>query len=403
MFRPMSTEQLGTPASGGDRVAVASAWLNEHSESIVAEQVELARVPSPPFGESERAAAVAVKLSELGAAPAIDETGNVVAWYPGASEGVAGHPIIVAAHLDTVFTPDVPIEMRRRAELWTGPGITDNARGLAVTLAVFRALVHAGAEPHHPILFAFTVGEEGRGDLRGAKHLLRDGSPLLDATAFIAVDGTGLRRIVRHALGSRRFRITVAGPGGHSWTDWGRVNPANAIAQFVHRLLEINLPADPKTTLTVARLGGGTSINAIPAESWAELDLRSEANETLRSVELQIRDALAASVAEEQARAEGALTSDVELIGDRPAGQLPIDHPLLQAAEAATRQLGLEPDHAVSSTDANVAMALGIPAIALGAGGRSGDTHTINEWFEDTDGPAGALRLLYLLSAVARF
>jgi acetylornithine deacetylase/succinyl-diaminopimelate desuccinylase-like protein len=302
-----------------------------------------------------------------------------------------------------VFGPDVPIEIRHDGEVWTGPGVADNARGLAVTLAVFRALVHAGATSHHPILFAYTVGEEGRGDLRGVKHLLRDGSPLTDVAAFIAVDCSGLRRIVHNALGSRRIRITVSGPGGHSWTDWGRVNPANAVAEFIHRLLEFDLPLDPRTSLTVARLGGGTSINAIPAESWVELDVRSEANDMLRQLELQIRDALASSIAGEQDGAEGSLTTAVELIGERPAGKLPVEHPLVQAADEATRDIGVEPEHGISSTDANVPQALGIPAIALGAGGRSGDTHTVNEWFEDTDGAAGAIRLLYILSAVAGF
>jgi len=401
MFRPMPAEREPTPPREGDRVEIARAWLSERGDSITDEQVELARIPAPPFGESDRAAAVAAKLRELGAEPELDEIGNLLVGYP--AGGVPSDPVIVAAHLDTVFGRDTHVEIRRAAGVWTGPGIADNARGLAVTLAVFRSLVHSAARPHHPILFAYTVGEEGPGDLRGVKHLLRDGSPLRAAPAFIAVDGSGLRRIIHHALGSRRLRITVSGPGGHSWTDWGRVNPANAIAELIRRLLEIDLPRDPRTTLTVARLGGGTSINAIPAEAWLELDVRSQANELLRSIELQIRDALATSVAAEQGRAEGQLGTEVELIGERPAGSLPIDHPLVQAANEATRALGIEPEFAVSSTDANVPQALGIPAIALGGGGRSGDTHTLNEWFEDSDGAAGALRLLSVLSAVARF
>ncbi|NIN71221.1 MAG: M20/M25/M40 family metallo-hydrolase [Gemmatimonadetes bacterium] len=399
----MSTEGPSISPGKGEGVAIARAWLSENGESIVAEQVELARIPSPPFGEFDRAEAVATKLRELGADPDLDEIGNVTAWYPPRGDSATGGPVIVAAHLDSVFGPEVPIEIHGERDVWTGPGVADNARGLAVTLAVFRALVHARATTHHPILFAFTVGEEGRGDLRGVKHLLRDGSPLTDAAAFIAVDCSGLRRIVHNALGSRRFRITVSGPGGHSWTDWGRVNPANAIAEFIHRLLEFDLPLDPRTTLTVARLGGGTSINAIPAESWVELDVRSEANETLRDIELQIREALATSITEQEDGAEGSLTAAVELIGERPAGKLPAEHPLVQAADEATREIGVEPELGISSTDANVPQALGIPAIALGAGGRSGDTHTVNEWFEDTDGAAGALRLLYVLSAVAGF
>jgi acetylornithine deacetylase/succinyl-diaminopimelate desuccinylase-like protein len=397
----MPAEREPTQPGEGERIEIARAWLRERGDSIAAEQVELARIPAPPFGESERAVAVAAKLRELGAEPELDEIGNLLVRYRLGSE--TRDPVIVAAHLDTVFGLDTPVEIRRAAGLWTGPGIADNARGLAVTLAVLRSLVHSAARPDHPIVFAFTVGEEGPGDLRGVKHLLRAGSPLQAATAFIAVDGSGLHRIIHHALGSRRFRITVSGPGGHSWTDWGRVNPANAIAELVQRLLEIDLPRDPQTTLTVARLGGGTSINAIPAEAWLELDVRSQANELLRSIELRIHDALASSVATERSRAEGPLGTELELIGERPAGSLPVEHPLVQAADAATRALGVEPEFAVSSTDANVPQALGIPAIALGGGGRSGDTHTVNEWFEDTDGAAGALRLLSVLSAIARF
>ncbi len=399
----MSSEQGPISSAEPDRLGTAHVWLSRQGEAITREQVELARIPAPPFAEGERAEAVIAKLVRLGTVPDSDELGNVFAWFPTGADATVRAPVIVAAHLDTVFGPDVPIVIRREGELWVGPGITDNARGVAVSLAVLRSLIHAAALPHRPILFAFTVGEEGRGDLRGIKHLLRDGSPLRAAHAFIAVDGSGLHRIIHYALGSRRFRISLSGAGGHSWTDWGRSNPANAIGELIHRLSELDLPHEPRTTLTVARLGGGTSINAIPAQSWVELDVRSEADDMLRTMESRIRNALAAAVAAEEGRGQGPLSVQLELIGERPAGSLPVEHHLVEAAEDATRAFGVEPEHAVSSTDANVPQALGIPAIAIGGGGRSGDTHTLQEWFEDSDGPAGALRLLHILSAIASF
>jgi tripeptide aminopeptidase len=378
-------------------------WLSQQGESVLDEQIELARVPAPPFQERERSETIAAKLGLLGLSSEFDSVGNLLAWFPLASNATGASPVIVATHVDTVFGPETPIEIRRQGSRWIGPGIADNARGLAVGLAVLRSLRHAGVRPQRPILFAFTVGEEGPGDLRGVKHLFAPGNPLLDAAAFIAVDGSGLRRIIHHALGSRRFRVTARGTGGHSWTDWGRSNPANAIGEFIHRIAQLELPTKPRTVLTAARHGGGTSINAIPAASWVELDLRSEDDALLGVTEVRIRDALRASVAAEEARAEGRLNIAFELIGERPAGALDITHPLVQAATSATLALNVEPQYAVSSTDANVPMALGIPSIAIGGGGDSGDTHTVNEWFRDVDGAAGPIRFLSILASLAGF
>ena len=397
----MPKEPRPSTRSGTDPYTAASAWLHDQGEATLSEQMEVARVPSPPFQESERAKVIAAKLEKMGARPEFDEIGNLLAWYPTDDRDVDSPPVIIAAHMDTVFGPEVPIKITHTGQRWEGPGTTDNARGLAVSLAVLSALIHGSDEPRYPVLFAFTVGEEGPGDLRGVKHLFTEGSPFRSAAAFIAVDGTGLRRIIHHGLGSRRFRVTIRGAGGHSWTDWGRSNPANAAGEFIQRLAALPLPEQPRTTLTVARLGGGTSINAIPAEAWVEIDARSEADKHLRHTESSIREALEAALAAEEERGEGPLTVDVTVIGERPAGRLPASHPLVRAAEKVTRELGQEPEYAVSSTDANVPLALGIPAIAIGGGGTSGDTHTEHEWFEDTDGAAGALRLLSIIALVA--
>ncbi len=402
MFRPMPAKRKVPPGSLSHGIDVARAWLDDQGTAILKEQVEIAAVPSPPFQESVRAEAIASRLASIDLAPHLDDVGNLVTTFPSTTD-FDESPIVVATHIDTVFGPDTKIDIRSEGHRWVGPGITDNARGIAVALAVLRALQRAGIQPRHPILFAFTVGEEGRGDLRGVKHLFRDGSPLLDAAAFIAVDGSGLNRIIHRALGSQRFHISATGAGGHSWTDWGRSNPANAIGEFIQRLTEIRLSEEPRTTLTVARLGGGSSINAIPAESWVELDLRSESADIIQATESHVREALRAAVAAEEARGDGQLTVAVEPIGERPAGILATSHPLVQAAALASRSAGAAPQFTSSSTDANVPMSLGIPSIAIGGGGASGDTHTEREWFVDSDGGAGAVRLLDTLAAVAEF
>lgn len=391
---------LHPPPTAGIRRA--REWLRTQADSIVAEQIELARIPAPPFQERDRAESIARKLRQLEIQTRFDEVGNLHAWYPPPSRSASPPPVVVAAHLDTVFGSDTHIHIRREGRRWVGPGVTDNARGLAVTLAVLRSLIHAHFEPQRPLLFTFTVGEEGPGDLRGVKHLFAADRQLHSSTAFIAVDGSGLRRIIHHALGSRRFRVTFRGPGGHSWTDWGRVNPSVALAEFVQRLSRIELPAAPRTVLTAARLGGGTSINAIPSHCWVELDLRSQDDRLLDYYETTVRDILADCVATVEARAVGSLRAEVAVIGDRPAAVLPPSHPLVRIADRATRSVGREPEHACSSTDANVPLALGVPSIAIGAGGESGDTHSEDEWFQNTDDAAGPLRLLAVLSEVTR-
>lgn len=384
-----------------DALARARSWLAERGEAILTDQIEIARIPAPPFHEETRSRHLATTLEGSGFPTELDEVGNLTSRYSPYDHAGSHPPIVVAAHVDTVFGPEVEIRIRSDAGRWVGPGIADNARGIAVSLAVLRALRRFEVPLARPVVFAFTVGEEGPGDLRGVKHLLRDGGPLRHAQAFIAIDGSGLRRIIHHGLGSLRYRATVRGPGGHSWSDWGRVNPAVAIGHFIQRLAALDLPDRPRTTLTVARIGGGTSINSIPTEAWAEIDLRSEVDSALRAHDARVREILSSSVGEVGSRGSGELTITLDRIGERPAGMLEPDHRLVVAAVEATRRLGTEPARAVSSTDANVPLALGMPAIAIGGGGRSGDTHTEHEWFEDTDGALGALRLLDIVSAAA--
>jgi tripeptide aminopeptidase len=384
-------------------VARARQLLRQTDDETLADLTELVAIPAPPFGEAARARRVLERFAEIGLLdPTLDAAGNVLARFPGARDGAA--PVLLSAHLDTVFPEGTDLTLRRNGAKLYAPGIADDARGLAAILAIARALVRAGVRTRAPIVFVATVGEEGAGDLRGVKHLFREGSPWRRAAAFISLDGTGCRRIVHRALGSRRLRATVSGPGGHSWADWGIANPVHALATAITRLAHLELPPQPRTTLTVGRVAGGTGVNVIPDRAWCELDLRSEDPAALRWLERCVDEALRAAVVEangRRRRGTRALTLEVEVIGDRPSGETPLDAALVRAARAATRFIGHTPELVASSTDANVPIALGIPAIAMGAGGESGGMHTLQEWYSNENGVEGLERALLTVLAVA--
>jgi len=284
---------------------------------------------------------------------------------------------------------------------------------------VAEAVVRARVATRRPVLFAATVGEEGDGNLRGVKHLFMNGTvgarhavpehdplpaPSLRPHAFIALDGAGIERIVHRALGSRRYRVTYRGPGGHSWAAFGVANPANAVGRAAAFLADLPTHDAPRTTCAVVRLGGGTGLNSIPQEAWLDLDLRSEDPRSLAELDETVRAALNRALADENRRRVAgtpALALDLRQVGDRPSGLTPRAHPLVQAAIAATRVLGRTHELACASTDANVPIALGVPAIALGAGGRAGDAHLPTEWYENSDGALGVVRALLVTAAVA--
>ncbi|HEX2080363.1 MAG TPA: M20/M25/M40 family metallo-hydrolase [Longimicrobium sp.] len=376
---------------------------HQTDEETLAEQLALVRIPAPPFGEEVRAEHVLARFGQLGVRGAHrDEAGNVLAeWAP---KGAEGPPVVVAAHLDTVFPAGTDVQPRRHGKRIHAPGITDNCRGLAGMLAVARVLAASHVRARHPVLFAATVGEEGIGDLRGVKHLFREEGGLRGAAAFIALDGSGMRRIVHRAIGSRRLRVEAEGPGGHSWSDRGAPNPVAALAAAAAELGRTKLPHPQRSALTVARIGGGSSVNSIPAEAWMELDMRSEATGALGPMEEAVRGALQRAVeAENAARRSGTrpLRLSVQLIGDRPSGETPAEHPLVQAAVAITASLGARPELVGSSTDANVPMALGVPSIAIGVGGDSGGIHTLDEWYANDGGALGVERALLVVLAAA--
>jgi tripeptide aminopeptidase len=382
--------------SGSAAFAAARACIHDTDAQTIADMCAATAIAAPGGAEAERGRWLAARLESSGLTARTDEAGNVIALTPAAD--TAAGDIVVAAHLDTVFTADTDLTLHRDGDHYRAPGISDNARGLAGMLALARALAAAGWPTRAPVAFVGTVGEEGAGDLRGAKHYLAQHAGR--TAAFIALDGAGASRIIHAGVGSRRLRVQFRGPGGHSWSDWGAPNAVHAAGRAIAALCALELPAEPRTTLTVARVGGGTSINTIPADAWIELDLRSEQRDPLRDLERRVHDTLR-QAATDGSTGDETMTCDSAVIGDRPAGVTAAAHPLVRLAEEATRAIGLVPELTSSSTDANVAMSLDIPAIAIGAGGAAGGTHTTGEWYENADGALGIERALLIVLGAA--
>jgi acetylornithine deacetylase/succinyl-diaminopimelate desuccinylase-like protein len=386
-------------------LASAHGRLAARDATIIRAQVAVSEIAAPTGEEHHRAAWIARRFSLLGLTDVrTDAAGNVIARRPGASNGsalsAATPAVAVCAHLDTVFPRDIAVRVRHDGDRLLGPGIGDNGRGLAAMLALAEEIDGARLRTRAPIEFVATTGEEGRGDLRGAKTFFATAN----IAAAIALDGAGDERIVNRGLGSRRFRITFRGPGGHSWAAYGLANPVHAAGAAVAKLASLAIPREPRTTLSVGRISGGIAVNAIADEAWLEVDLRSTVPRMIERLDRELRLAALAALAEENTRrapATPALDCTIEIIGDRPCGDVPGDHPLVLSAIQATRLIGRDPELATASTDANVPISLGVPAIAIGAGGRGGDAHTPAEWFDNTDGSLGIARALTIIVAAA--
>ncbi|HYU90970.1 MAG TPA: M20/M25/M40 family metallo-hydrolase [Gemmatimonadales bacterium] len=389
-----------------ERIRAARHHIERTDEVTLARQAALSTIPAPTGAEGRRAARLAELFREIGLSDvSIDHAGNAHGWL-GKNGDRSAAPVVLAAHLDTVFGAEVDVAVERRGQRLEGPGISDNARGLAALVAVAEAMVAARVPATRPILFAATVGEEGSGDLRGVKYLLNgsretgNGKP----AAFIALDGAGLDRVIHRALGSKRYHVTFRGPGGHSWAAFGVANPANAVGRAAALLADLAPQHAPRTTCAVVRLGGGTGLNSIPQEAWLDLDLRSEDPRALAQLDVTVRAALERAADDENRRRTAGsptLRVEIQLLGDRPSGLTPRAHPLVQAAVAVNRALGRDAELASASTDANVPIALGIPAIALGAGGKAGDAHLATEWYENVEGALGIIRALLVTAAMA--
>ena len=394
-------QEITTMAERSD-VQRALRWIEDQDARTVADLVKLTEIPAPPFMEETRARAYADMLREAGADSVwIDEEGNVIALRRGSA---GGRTLVLSGHLDTVFPEGTDVTVRQRGDTLYAPGIGDDTRGLMSVLTVLRALEATGIETRDDVRFVGTVGEEGLGDLRGVKHLFRDGGPKIDA--FISVDGTSDNRLVNGALGSRRYRVQFDGPGGHSWGAFGTASPIHALGRAVALFDEAAASftsSGTRTSYNVGRIGGGTSVNSVAFEAWMEVDMRSESRESLMAIDSIFQAAMQRALDEENAdrRRGDALALDMKLVGNRPSGRIDPDHPFLLRARAVTQHLGLEPQLQISSTDSNIPISRGIPAFTIGGGGQSGNAHAPEEWWLNQSGPRGIHRALLIVLAEA--
>jgi tripeptide aminopeptidase len=373
--------------------------IAELDDETLRTQIAIAQIAAPTGSERHRAQWMAERLRAEGLSARLDDAGNVVARAPGA---YADAPVVVCAHLDTVFPEDTELTVRQEGHRLFGPGICDNGRGLAVMLVIAHIIQQCRTSFARPVEFVATTGEEGAGDLRGAKFYFENAPR---AFAVVALDGAGDERIVNTALGSRRYRVQYRGPGGHSWSAFGAVNPVHAAARAGNALASLRLAGATRSALSVSRIGGGLSINSIPEDAWLEVDARSTSEATLERFEREVREvAAAAAVEENQRRAPGtpAMTYHITRIGDRPSGQTTPDSPLVEVALEATRLVGRSPELTTASTDANAAIGAGASAIAIGGGGQGGDAHSSREWFDNRSATAGVERALTIVATMAR-
>lgn len=383
------------------RVQEALQFILQREELTIEEQLQITEIPAPPFQEQRRAEDYLQRLQALGLDDAyIDSEGNVVAIRPGTGNADTRPTLLIAAHLDTVFPETVDTTVEFRDGRYYAPGIGDDTRGLAVLLSVIDGLQRSGIETVGDIIFSANVGEEGRGDLRGVKALFRD---FTDVDGFISVDGVSLTRITTGGTGSRRFEFIFRGPGGHSFGAFGLPSAIHAMGRAIAHIAELQTPQFPKTTFTVGTVSGGTSVNSIAAESVFAIDMRSNDPELLASFERDAKSAALAAVAEENARWNSeAISVEFKLIGDRPVGSTPVESPIVQVASLSYAHLGVDINAlTVSSTDSNVPMSMGIPAITISGGGEGGGAHSPGEWFAPLDSHLGPQAvLLNILSLV---
>ena len=380
-------------------VTAALEWIPRAEARVIEDQVELTEIPAPAFKEGPRAEAVRRKFVEAGLKNVrVDKVGNVLGERPGMSPRPA---VVIAAHLDTVFPEGTDVRVGREGTILKAPGIADDGRGLAVLLGVARALEHARVQTPGTITFVADVGEEGLSDLRGVKQLF--GETLKgQVDAFVSVDGTG-HGITNVAVGSHRYRVVFGGPGGHSFGAFGLVNPVHALGRAVARIAAFEVPAQPKVTFNVGRIGGGTSVNSIAYEAWFEIDIRSSDAAALASIDASFHDAVDRAAREEQERwNNGRLTVTRDLVGNRPAGRTPQTAPIVQIAMNVNKALALPAVLGEGSTDSNIPISLGIPAVTVGGGGRSTGGHSLTETFDTTDSWKGTQRVLLLAVALAR-
>jgi acetylornithine deacetylase/succinyl-diaminopimelate desuccinylase-like protein len=406
-----STAFTRVTASAAQRaVHGAFSWMHNNPKTLIDRQAELVAIPAPPFGEEVRSHWLAARFAEIGLADIhIDTLCNVIGFIPAAHlpADSTGPIVVLSAHLDTVFPAATPLNPTltrdKGANRLAAPGACDNAAGVIGMLALAQAIIHAKVKLAAPLLILGNVGEEGEGDLRGIRHFYDQPALAGRIAAHIVLDGAGADSAVAQALGSRRFQVTVNGPGGHSFTDAGTPNPIAALATALATVARTPLPEKPNTTLNLGTISGGTSVNSIPESATASIDFRSTGPDELLRLEVALHRAVEDAVDQTNAvskhlnvRSRGLLTFAIKKIGDRPAAQLNADSPILDALRAVDRHLGIQTELRLGSTDANIPISLGIPSISMGAGGDGGGAHTLAEWYSDKDREIGLRRILLL-------
>jgi acetylornithine deacetylase/succinyl-diaminopimelate desuccinylase-like protein len=376
--------------------------IKADDERTFAEQKRITEIPAPPFKEKIRAEFYQKRMQDLGLKDAsIDAEGNVIALRKGSG---GGRPkLVVSAHLDTVFPEGTDVTVKEKDGAIVAPGIGDDSRGLAALLSLIKVMNENQIATVGDIMFVGTVGEEELGNLRGVKALFRDHT---DIDGFISIDGLGITRVVNQATGSHRYEFTFKGPGGHSFQEFGLPSAIHAMGRAIAKIGELQPPSDPKTTFTVGTVSGGTSVNAIAAEARMAVDMRSNSTDELLKLEARLLELVKEAVADENARWKSdKITVEAKMIGDRPAGMVPMDSPIVEATKRAVGAVtrGPRPTFAGSSTDSNIAMSLGIPAVTIGGGGEGGNWHSRNEWYKPVNawyGPQNALLTVLVLSGL---
>ena len=376
--------------------------IKADDDTAFAEQKRITEIPAPPYKEKIRAEYFLKRMQELGFKEAsIDSEGNVIALRKGSG---GGRPkLVVSAHLDTVFAEGTDVTVKEKDGVILAPGIGDDSRGLAALLSLIKCVNANELATVGDVMFVGTVGEEELGNLRGVKALFRDHS---DIDGFISIDGLGITRVVNQATGSHRYEMVFKGPGGHSFQEFGLPSAIHAMGRAIAKISDLQTPSDPKTTFTVGTVTGGTSVNAIAAEARMKVDMRSDSTEELLKLEARLLDLVKQAVAEENARWNSdKMTVEIKLIGDRPAGIVPIDSPIVQATQRAVTVITRAPrvTFAGSSTDSNLAMSQGIPAVTIGGGGEGGNWHSRNEWYKPVNafyGPQHALLTMLVLAGL---
>ena len=379
------------------QVHSAFSWFLSNQRQLSDWQLEVTNIPAPPFGEGRRGEWLRKHFVSLGLKDVqVDSLGNVIGVRPGAANSKC---IAITAHMDTVFPAATKIDAHREGDRLFGPGISDNGAGLTAMLALISALQASKLKTLAPLVFIANVGEEGEGDVRGMRHLFSE-SPWRDKIGYtLVIDGAGYDSIINQALGSRRYLITVTGPGGHSWSDFGTPNPIIGLAKAIEQFSRTPVSINPKTTFNIGSISGGTSVNSIPESASMKVDLRSTSSEQLTRLEQALRESLEFAVhgsnrAQRSRADDQGLTYQMELIGNRPAAELASDARILAVVRAVDEHLGVNSKLQRASTDANIPLSQGREAIAMGAGGTGGGAHTLQEWYDPNQRELGLKRIL---------